>query len=207
LKENFAQVTSSDLTAKMEEDLDRISRGEEDYEKMLNDFWWNFKKDVEDKTAQISLNRDKYKTSATDELCPECGSAMELKIGRFGEYFQCQSIKEHQFPKNYKEYNKTIAEARVKYASQVEGKKCEECGKDLIVRVSKSSLNPYLACPEYKVGNKHTVTAVNFGPCPKCLEEGRTGDKSGVLVQKKAFRGKSFIGCSLDKAVCGYVQK
>lgn len=207
LKENFSKVTSSELTAQMEDNLDRISRGEEDYEKMLDDFWWEFKKDVESKSANINENKDKYKTSATDELCPECGSAMELKIGRFGEYFQCQNVKEHQFPKNYKEYNVAIEEARVKYAPQADGKKCEECGKPMIVRVSKSSLNPYIACPEYKVGNKHTVTAVNFGPCPKCAEEGRTGDKSGVLIQKKAFRGKSFIGCNLDKAICGYVQK
>ncbi len=207
LKENFAQVTSSDLTAKMEEDLDSISRGEEDYEKMLNDFWWNFKQDVEDKTALITQNKDKYKTSASDELCPTCNSAMDLKIGRFGEYLQCQATKEHQFQKNYKEYEKTLLEAREKYAAQTVGKKCEECGQDLIVRVSKSSLNPYIACSEYKVGNKHTVSSVNFGPCPKCLEDGRKGDTQGVLVKKKAFRGKSFIGCSLDKTVCGFVQK
>ena len=205
LKENFTQVTSSILTATMEEDLDRISRGEEQYETMLDNFWWKFKQQVEEKSKEIALDRDKYKTSATSELCPVCQSTMTLKIGRFGEYFQCQTNSEHQFQKNYKEHEIALKEAREKYATQAEGKKCQECGKDLIVRVSKSSLNPYIACQEYKVGNKHTVLPINFGPCPKCLEEGRNGKNQGVLVNKKGFRGKSFVGCSLDKTICGYI--
>jgi DNA topoisomerase I len=207
LKDNFKEITSSDMTAQMEENLDKISLGEEKYEEMLSDFWWDFKKEVESKSALISDNRDKYKSSASDVICPTCGGSTELKLGRYGEYFQCQAHKEHQFPKNFREYEKALVESKVQFASQAVGKKCEVCGKDLIVRVSKSSLNPYIACPDYQVGNKHTVTAVNFGPCPKCAEEGRTKDKAGVLVMRKGFRGKKFMGCSLDTKICGYVQK
>jgi ssDNA-binding Zn-finger/Zn-ribbon topoisomerase 1 len=54
------------------------------------------------------------------------------------------------------------------FDSQIDGRKCEECKKDLIVRVSKASLNTYIACPDYKVGNKHTVTSINYGKCPQC---------------------------------------
>ncbi|GAB4146328.1 MAG: type I DNA topoisomerase [Patescibacteria group bacterium] len=207
LKENFSEVTSSELTAEMEEELDKISRGETEYRQMLGDFWWDFKKNVESKSAVITENRDAYKTSQSDVKCPTCNGSMELKLGRFGEYFQCVEHKEHQFPKNFKEYEETLVKARTDYASQAEGKKCTECGKDLIVRVSKSSLNPYIACPDYQVGNKHTVMPINYGPCPKCAEEGRKGDKAGVLVLRKGFRGKKYIGCSLDSKVCGYIQK
>ncbi|MEM1312590.1 MAG: type I DNA topoisomerase [Patescibacteria group bacterium] len=207
LTDNFNIVTSPELTANMESQLDEVSRGEKDYKAILDDFWWDFKKDVETKSGVITQDKNKYKSSSTDVKCPTCGSAMELKIGRFGEYFQCLTHKEHMFAKNFREYEAALQEAREKFTAQTKGKVCDLCGKDLIVRVSKSSLKPYIACPEYKVGNKHTVMPVNYGPCPKCAQEGRTGKKQGVLIAKKAFRGKSFIGCSLDKDVCGYVQK
>jgi DNA topoisomerase-1 len=207
LSDNFKQVTSSDLTAQMEESLDEVSRGEKKYEQVLSDFWWDFKKDVETKTVDLKQEREKYNSTESDVVCPTCGGATNLKIGRFGEYYQCQDHKEHMFPKNFREYEVAFKEAQEKYGEQVKGKKCAECGKDLIVRVSKSSLKPYLACPEYKVGNNHTVLSISLGKCPKCEEEGRTGDKQGELITKRGFRGKSFIGCSLPKEVCGYVQK
>ncbi len=206
LSENFTEVTSSDMTAKMEENLDGISRGEKGYEEVLNDFWQNFKAEVESKVGQITQKRSQYTSMDTDVKCPVDGSGMELKLGRFGDYYQCSEHKEHQFPKNFREYEVALKEAQAKYADQVKGKKCEVCAKDLIVRVSKSTLNPYIACPEYQVGNKHTVLSVSFGPCPKCIKEGRTEGKQGVLVKKKGFRGKSFVGCSLPKDICGYVE-
>lgn len=206
LTDNFERVTSSDLTAQMEDKLDEISRGEKEYEDVLSEFWWGFKEEVETKSAKITENRDQYRSSETDEKCPLCLGGMDLKIGRFGEYFQCQTHAEHKFQKNYKEYNQALDVARTEYADQTKGQVCKECGKDLIVRVSKSSLKPYIACPEYKVGNNHTVESISFGPCPKCAEDGRKGKKAGKLVQRRGFRGKGFIGCSLDKKVCGYIQ-
>lgn len=207
LVENFDSVTSSELTAYMESELDAVSRGEKGYQEVLTKFWGPFKDQVETKTKSIQDNREKYNTSETDEKCPICGSDMELRLGRFGEYLQCTTHKEHMFAKNYREVEAALKKAQEDFKSQAEGKKCEECGKDLIVRVSKSSLNPYIACPDYRVGNKHTVVSVNYGPCPQCAKEGRTGDKAGVLLKKRSKFKKSFLGCSLDKKVCGYLQE
>jgi DNA topoisomerase-1 len=207
LTDNFQQITSSELTAEMEENLDEISRGEKAYNQVLGDFWWNFKQEVESKSKNLAEQRDKYKSTSTDVKCPVCQSEMDLKIGRFGEYYQCQVHKEHAFPKNFREYEEALKVARELYENQAKGKHCSECGKELIVRVSKSSLKPYIACSDYQVGNQHTVKPISLGPCPKCQEEGRTGDKQGELVAKKGFRGKGYIGCSLPKEVCGYIQK
>jgi DNA topoisomerase I len=168
LKENFTDVTGSTMTAEMEDNLDKIAGGDKTYIDVLKSFWGEFKEEIETKTPGLKENRTKYKTSETDILCPKCGSQMELKIGRFGEYYQCLAFREHQFPKNFREYEKALAEAQAKYTHQAEGKKCEVCGKDLIVRASKSSLKPYIACPEYKVGNKHTVMNIDL----KDIKEG-----------------------------------
>ncbi len=256
LVDNFEQVTNSELTAELENNLDKISRGESKYEKVLDEFWSEFKKQVEEREPKIIENKNKYRESQTkvkdpkygnemvlkfgrfgayyenpnypesrypvdfrekaekleqtkkelgEDLenikCPECGAEMELKVGRFGEYFQCLDVKDHKFPKNFREYNIALKEAKDKFSSQTKNKTCEVCGKDLIVRVSKSSLKPYIACPDYKVGNKHTVINVNYGDCPECQKHGR----KGKLELKNSKKG-NFLVCNLPKKECGYVE-
>lgn len=206
LVENFTEVTGSELTAKMEDNLDDISRGEKEYEDVLQDFWGDFKKQIEEKTPTLKEDRAKYTSSESDVVDPKFGDKMVLKVGRFGEYFQNPNHPEIMYPKNFRELEIAEKEAHHQYDHQAKGQFCVECKKELIVRVSKSSLNAYIACSDYKVGNKHTVTSINFGPCPQCAEQGRKGKKSGVLV-KKSYKGRSYIACSLDKKVCGYTEK
>jgi DNA topoisomerase I len=206
LSQNFEEITGAQMTANMEEQLDEISRGEKQYSEVLKNFWYPFKQEVDGKSKQITEEKDKYRSSETDVACPKCESKMALKIGRYGEYFQCSTYDEHKFPKNFREYEAALAESLEKYSDQTTDRVCTECGKNLIVRVSKSTLNPYIACPDYQVGNKHTVTNISFGACPKCAEEGRKGAKGGLLV-RKSYKGRSYISCSLDKKVCGYTEK
>ena len=196
-------LTSASLTAMLEDRLDAIANGKEDYITTLKYFWMPLKEKVEAEMLNTAEIRKEFSTIKTDEKCPTCQSEMDLKLGRFGDYFQCKTTVEHKFAKNYREYNVAIEQARSDYAAQIIGKNCEECGDPLIVRVSKSTLNPYIACAKYTVGNKHSIQSVNFGPCPQCQENKR----EGVLVKRKGFRGSSFVGCSLDKTVCGYVVK
>lgn len=201
LTDNFTEVTSSHMTAELEENLDKISTGESNYEEVLSQFWTVFKSHVEEQSPKISEFKSHYQTTQTDVLDPVHGTKMVLKVGRFGEYYQNPDHPEIMYPKNFKEVEKAEIEARKQFNDQVVGKTCEECKKPLIVRVSKASLNVYIACPDYKVGNKHTVMSVNYGPCPQCQENKR----DGVLV-KKSSRGRSFYSCSLDKKVCGYTE-
>ncbi len=160
LTDNFEFVTSSELTANMENDLDEISKGEKKYTQVLGDFWDTFKNQVETKSNQIIGNKDRYKRTESGISCPKCGSKMDLRIGRFGEYYQCLEVREHQFPKNFREYEEANLKNQQEYDYLLEKKTCEECGKPLIVRTSRKTLKPYIACPDYKVGNKHTVISI-----------------------------------------------
>lgn len=204
LMTNFEEVTDARLTARMEDDLDEISNGKKEYQQVLEAFWGPFKKHVDDKKEEVKAKKDEYRSLESGENtppCPTCNSEMILKLGRFGEYYQCQGDKSHMFPKNFREYEVALKEAQEKFGDQTKGKKCEDCGKDLIVKVSKKTLNPYISCPEYRVGNKHTVMSVSFGECPKCAKE----DRKGVL-QQKSYKGRKYLGCSLVKE-CGYTEK
>lgn len=201
LTDNFTEVTSSELTANMEANLDKLSRGEAQYKKVLSDFWEVFKKHVESQLPKIKEFKSSYQTTQTDVIDPKYGQPMVLKIGRFGEYYQNPQHPESIYPKNFREVEQALKEATEKFSNQTKNKVCELCQKPLIVRVSKSTLNPYIACPEYKVGNKHTVLSVIHGDCPKCKTEGRTGQ----LVQKYS-RGRVYLACNLDKKICGFTQ-
>lgn len=160
LGENFDRYTSQELTSQMEKNLDEIAEGQKTYLETLNQFWWDFNKEVDDTTISLKQNSANYRSIESDVECPTCQSKTELKLGRFGEYYQCLNVREHQFPKNFKEYGEALIENTAKYQDQTSGKKCTECEKDMIVRVAKSSLKPYIACPEYRVGNKHTITNI-----------------------------------------------
>jgi DNA topoisomerase-1 len=168
------------MTAEMEEDLDEISRGESDYQKVLDDFWWDFKKQVESKQPELKNERQKYRDTETDVRCPKYGDKMVLKMGRFGEYYQNPNHPECMYPKNFREYEAALQKAQEDFTHLTKGLKCEECGKDLIVRVSKKSLKAYIACPDYKVGNKHMVKSL------KELQGGGSSDEK----PKRSFRKK-----------------
>jgi len=189
LTENLQIVTSAELTAQMESFLDEVSRGKKSYQEILNNFWWDFKKEVEKTTDQVSLDREKYRSSRTDVLCPTCSSQMELRIGRFGEYFQCLSVAEHRFAKNFREYKIALEKAQQEYSEQTKGEKCQVCGKDMIVRVSKAKLKPYIACPDYRVGNKHSIISVNK---PKTKADTKSSAKTtGKTTRKTKVKTKS----------------
>lgn len=208
LTDNFMDVTGSDLTARMEDDLDHIASGDKQYLEVVSPFWNNLKTEVESKFGDIKSKSQEYRTTETDQKCFICGAEMTQKLGRFGEYYQCSEHKEHLFPLNYLAHKAALEEAQIKFKAQLNGKTCTECQKPLVVRVSKAALKPYIACAEYKVGNKHSVMDISFGPCPKCKEEGRKGKKAGHLVEKVSRKfNKTFITCSLPIKECGYIQK
>ncbi len=191
LVDNFTRVTDSQMTADMESSLDKISEGQKTYVDVLDDFWWDFKKDIESKSESITGNRDLYRSTATDLPCPTCGSGMELKIGRFGEYFQCLETREHQFAKNFREYNLALVQAQEIYQDQLPGKVCTECSKNMIIRVSKASLKPYIACSEYRVGNKHTITNIILPGQEDKANKPKGNSKFGSFKKKPAVKSKA----------------
>jgi DNA topoisomerase I len=191
LVDNFEEVTNSTLTAQMEDNLDEIAIGKNDYVTVLSTFWSSFAKNVEEKSGTITEIRDKYREMASDIPCPKCNSTMQMRIGRFGEYLQCEADKTHQFAKNFKEYEAALEIAKEKYTTQTNGLKCSECKTQMIVRVSKASLKPYIACPEYRVGNKHSITNIEFSPDDPNFKKSNSKRPTRALAKKKSPSSKS----------------
>ncbi len=87
LEENFGEYISDTFTAEMEDKLDLIADGSAQYEKTLSTFYKPFLKDVKekDKLAKATNLGD----ADAKFVCPTCGSAMTIKLGRAGKFLSC----------------------------------------------------------------------------------------------------------------------
>ena len=86
LVKHFYNVVDYKFTAQLEDDLDKIAQGKEDYLKMLNNFYQPFIKNLQMKEEEIEK---KFTDEQTDEKCPKCGEPLVIKMGRFGKFLAC----------------------------------------------------------------------------------------------------------------------
>ncbi|RPE79834.1 DNA topoisomerase I [Vulcaniibacterium tengchongense] len=86
LSSHFTRYVDYDFTAKMEDELDAVSRGEEDWVPLMEKFWGPFKELVEDKTESV----DRSEATGARELGtdPKSGKPVSVRLGRFGPYAQ-----------------------------------------------------------------------------------------------------------------------
>jgi len=86
LSGHFAQYVDYDFTAKLEDELDAVSRGEEDWIPLLKKFWTPFKTLVDEKTESV----DRAEASGSRELGvdPASGRPISVRLGRYGPMAQ-----------------------------------------------------------------------------------------------------------------------
>ena len=139
LEEYFSSVINIKYTALMEHELDEISEGNIKWSEEVEKFYSDYKP-VFDK-AEASMER--MYPIETDELCPECGSKLLIRNGRFGEFLACSG-----FPKC-----RYTAKKEAPAPVITTGIKCPNCETGYIVeRISKrgrSKGQKFYACGNY----------------------------------------------------------
>lgn len=93
---NFPEIDDIPFTARMEDSLDNIARGEEEWVPMMVQFYKPFEKKVEEAKK---VGRVKIEVEKTNEVCDKCGSPMVIRIGRFGRFLSCSRFPECDFKK------------------------------------------------------------------------------------------------------------
>lgn len=95
LVKHFSDIVDLEFTAGMEKDLDKIAEGNEDWVKMLSDFYGPFSERLEEKEKKVE--KSKAVEEKTGEKCPKCGKELFIKMGRFGKFIACSGFPECKF--------------------------------------------------------------------------------------------------------------
>ena len=158
LTQHFTQYVDYNFTAKMEDELDAVAAGEQDWKPTLRAFWKPFKTLVDDKIE--SVKKSDVTTEKTGEMCPECGKhELVYRLGRYGKFKGCSGYPECKY------IEKTGPAAAPAESTGIE---CPKCHKgEIVKRLSRMgkvfySCGTYPAC-DYAVWDKPLPT-----PCPSC---------------------------------------
>lgn len=97
LTEHFTSYVDYDFTAKLEDELDAVSRGEKEWLPLMREFWEPFSARIKDKEGGVS--RDDAVTPRTLGNDPETGRSVTVRMGRYGAYVQIGTRDDEEKPK------------------------------------------------------------------------------------------------------------
>ena len=95
--EHFADYVDYDFTARLEDDLDAVSRGEREWVPLLDRFWKPFHRKVAEKEA--SVTRTEASQARTLGADPKSGRPISVRVGRYGPYAQIGSAGDEDKPR------------------------------------------------------------------------------------------------------------
>ena len=96
LTRHFTDYVDYDFTARLEDELDEISRGEKDWIPVMRAFWQPFKALVEDKEASVS--REEVNQARELGIDPKSGRPVSVRMGRYGPYVQIGTRDDEEKP-------------------------------------------------------------------------------------------------------------
>jgi len=150
LVEHFPDVFNVGFTAQMEEELDRIARGEREWVPVVRGFYKPFSTTLAQ--AERNMKKVELKEEPTGEICEKCGSPMVVKMGRYGKFLACSNFPECKNAKPY--LVKT-------------GVKCPRCGGDIVEKKTRKGRTFY-GCANYPDCEFATWNKPLPKPCPNC---------------------------------------
>ncbi len=171
LENHFSNIVDSSFTANMEETLDKVAVGKEDWQKVLWKFYEPFMKEIEKGKKEIKSQKV---IIPTGEMCPECGSELVKRQGRFGEFISCSAFPKCKYTKNLTKKKKEVVKT---------GVKCPECGGDIIERSSRRG--KFYGCSNYPKCKFVSTYLPTEEKCEKC----------GGIMAKRTYRKKEILEC------------
>lgn len=178
MKEYFPEIVNIGFTAEMENELDRVEEGLDEWKKVIRDFYPMFKEQLD--TAMEKLEKVEIKDEETDIVCEKCGRKMVIKIGRYGKFLACPGYPECN---NAKPYFEPV------------GVSCPKCGGMIQKKKSKKG-RTYYGCEHNPECDFVSWDKPAKEKCPQCgsymLEKGRepvklvcANEKCGFVMEKK----------------------
>jgi len=97
LSEHFTRYVDYGFTAQMEDELDEISEGKRDWIPVLESFWIDFDKLVQEKK---NIKRKDVSQELLDEACPKCGKPLATRLGKRGSFVGCTAYPECDYTRS-----------------------------------------------------------------------------------------------------------
>ncbi len=181
LVKHFPHIVDFKFTSKMEDDLDRVARGETKWIPIIKDFYKPFHQNLIKKDKEVS--KEELTQEKTDEKCEECGKPMIIKIGRFGKFMACSGYPDCKTTKPLKEEKAEKEKLEKEHAHE----KCPECDKAM--QIKRGRFGPFLGCSDYpKCKGIKPIENKTGAKCPQC--------KKGDIIEKRSRKGRTFYACN-----------
>lgn len=158
LQEYFSNIINVEYTANMETDLDLIAEENKDNIKILKDFYNEFEPLVESAFTKM----EKASPKETGETCPNCGSALVVRKGKFGEFVACSNYPECKYIKKEEKVKTVIC-------------KCPKCDGDIVEKKTRRG-KIFYGCDKYPKCDIVLWDKPTGDTCPEC---------GSLLVEKK----------------------
>ncbi|EOX0543248.1 type I DNA topoisomerase [Campylobacter upsaliensis] len=178
LEKNFSDIVDSHFTSNLENTLDEIAENKADWQETLREFYYPFMRKIEEGKSTIKSQKTFTKL---DEKCPQCGSELAVRKGRYGEFIACLAFPKCRYSRNLKEDNTEKKET--KKANGI-GVKCPKC-KDGEVVERFSRRGKFYGCNHYPKCDFVSNYKPSEEKCEKCGE---------MMVIKELKKG-TFLEC------------
>lgn len=177
MEEFFPEILNVEFTAHMEQDLDHVGDGGQDWVQVLESFYESFSKRLA--YAEEEMKEIEIQDEVSDEICEKCGNPMVYKMGRFGKFLACSG-----FPdcRNTKPIVKNT------------GVTCPTCHEGHIIERRSKKGRIFYGCDRYPVCDFVSWDRPVEDPCPEC---------GSLMIVKKTKNGPVVhcTKCDYNKAL------
>lgn len=169
MEEFFPEILNAEFTALMEQDLDRVEEGQQDWDKVLASFYESFEKRLA--VAEEEMKEIEIEDEVSDEICEKCGKHFVYKMGRFGKFLACSG-----FPdcRNTRPIVKDT------------GVGCPKCKEGKLVERRSKKGRVFYGCDQYPTCDHVMWDKPAAKPCPVC---------TSLMVEKRSKQG-SKLNCT-----------
>ena len=175
MEKYFSRIVDTEFTAIMEEKLDAVEEGRQDWKQILREFYPDFEATLS--VAEKEIEKVEVKDDISDVPCDKCGALMVYKMGKYGRFLACP---------NFPDCRNTMP--ILKYIEAP----CPQCGRRLLEKTSKKNRRFY-GCEGYPECDFVSWDKPVDEKCPRC---GR------YMIEKKNNRGETIHLCTNES--CRY---
>jgi len=176
----FPQVIDIQFTARVEDDLDTVERGEQDWVALVRQFYGPLTEWIDQ--AENGAARP------LGEKCPKCGGELLERFSATGRFAGCEKYPKCDFTRNI-DLGVPMPEL-----PDVSGEACPDCGKPLAVK--QSARGPFIGCTGYPDCRYARPVEGNGDAKPRAVPTDIPCDECGKPLFIRHGRRGAFLGCS-----------